>query len=393
MMQTDVFLTLGSLMPGGVTGWLEGRSTWVLALFCVGAMVVVIKGADWLVEGAAGIAKRLGMPEVVVGATIVSLGTTSPEAAVSVLAAFSGDAGLAIGNGVGSIIADTGLIFGMGCLLSRLPADRFVLTRQGWVQVGSAVLLAGLCYFLWATQGSEATIDRWAGVVFTGLLIGYLAISVRWARQHPVGSDLSAAVAEVDAPALPSEKSTPESPGSGHPPAAGSVGHLEHGLGLLIWMGLGGLLLVIVSGDLLVSSVTTVAERWGIPDAVIASTIVALGTSLPELVTGITAIRKGHPELLVGNVIGADILNVLFVIGVSALAAPLPLIETDAAGVMIPGGNTILTVMLPTMLVMLVFMRACIFRAAGTGHFERWMGGPLVAMYLGYLVVSYWVSG
>ena len=389
MTQIDGLWTMGSLMPGGVTGWLEGRSTWLLVLFCVGAMVVVIKGADWLVEGAAGIAKRLGMPEVVVGATIVSLGTTSPEAAVSVLAAFSGDAGLAIGNGVGSIIADTGLIFGMGCLLSRLPADRFVLTRQGWVQVGSAVMLAGLCYFLWATQGNAATIERWAGIVFTGLLIAYLAVSVRWARQHPVASDLSAAVADVDAPALPSDKAVPHPPTTSTQPAGG---HPDHGLGLLVGMGLGGLLLVIISGDVLVSSVTTVAERWGVPDAVIASTIVALGTSLPELVTGITAIRKGHPELLVGNVIGADILNVLFVIGVSALASPLPLVETDAAGVVIPGGDTILTVMLPTMLIMLVFMRVCIFRAANTGRFDRWMGGPLVAMYLGYLAVSYWVS-
>ena len=384
MIHPTTMLTLASLMPHGVTGWLESQATWVLVLLCIGAMVVVIKGADWLVEGAAGIAKRLGMPEIVIGATIVSLGTTSPEAAVSVLAAFSGDAGLAIGNGVGSIIADTGLIFGMGCLLTRLPADKFVLSRQGWVQIGSAVMLAGLCYFLWATQGTDATIERWAGIGFTALLVGYLAISIRWARQHPVGGVSAAAVADVDAPALPSEQATPDDHASGH---AG-----EHALGLLVGMGLGGLLLVILSGDILVSSVTTVAERWGIPDAVIASTIVALGTSLPELVTGITAIRKGHPELLVGNVIGADILNVLFVIGFSALAAPLPLVETDAAGTVIPGGYAILTIMLPTMLIMLLFMRLCIFRATRVGHFDRWMGAPLVAMYLAYLVVSYVMS-
>lgn len=381
MMNLTECWTIASLMPAGMTGWLDARETWLLVLFCVGAMVVVIKGADYLVEGAAGLAKRLGMPEVVIGATIVSLGTTSPEAAVSVLAAFSGDAGLAIGNGVGSIIADTGLIFGMGCLLTRLPADKFVLSRQGWVQFGSAVMLAALCYFLWATQGTDATIERWAGIVFTALLVGYLAISVQWARQHPVGGVTPDAVAAVDAPALPSGENTP-----GAPP------HQVHGLGLLIGMGIGGLLMVIVAGDLLVSSVTTVAERWQIPDAVIASTIVALGTSLPELVTGITAIRKGHPELLVGNVIGADILNVLFVIGVSSLAVPLPLIETDALGQIVPGGNTILTIMIPTMLIMLLFMRACIFKAVRTGGFDRWMGVPLVAMYVGYIVVSYVAS-
>ena len=355
-------------MPHAASEWLGDQSTWLLFLFAVVAMAVVIKGADWLVEGAAGIAKKFGMPEVVVGATIVSLGTTSPEAAVSVLAAFSGDAGLAIGNGVGSIIADTGLIFGAACLLTRLPADRFVLSRQGWVQFGSAVILSGLCYFLWATHGSDATIERWAGALFTLMLIGYLAISIKWAKKHPSGEPH--VVVEPD--------------GSVHTELES---HPERGLGLLLGMGIGGLALVIGSGDVLVSSVTIVAERVGIPDAVIASTIVALGTSLPELVTGITAIRKGHPELLVGNVIGADILNVLFVIGVSALAAPLPLIDPHAA---MPA--FIMLVMIPTMLVMLLFFRGCIFSAAGKGHFSRWMGVPLVAMYATYLVVSYAVS-
>ena len=152
-------------------------------------------------------------------------------------------------------------------------------------------------------------------------------------------------------------------------------------------MGLGGLLLVILAGDGLVQSVTICATRWGVPDVVIASTIVALGTSLPELVTGITAIRKGHPELLVGNVIGADILNVFFVVGLSALAAPLPIVDPAAA---LP--TVFLVVQLPTMLIMLVLMRLYIFKAVRVGHFAKWMGYPLVALYLAYLVVSYAVS-
>lgn len=360
-----VDVVLASLTP---ESWYLGMPTWGLLAITAVTMAIVIKGADWLVEGAAGVAKRLGMPEVVVGATIVSLGTTSPEAAVSVLAAFNGDAGLAIGNGVGSIIADTGLIFGMGCLLASLPADRFVLSRQGWVQVGSAVLLSTLCYILWITQGQTATLDRWVGVVLVVLLVGYMAISIRWARQHPAGEPHT--IAEAD--------------GTVH---CDRESHAAHTMTLLILMGLGGLLLVVGSGDALVNSVKEVAVRWNVPDAVIASTIVALGTSLPELVTGITAIRKGHPELLVGNVIGADILNVLFVIGVSALAAPLPLIDPSAN---MPA--VILQVMLPAMLIMLVFMRLCIFKASRAGHFSRWMGAPLVAMYVGYLVVSYLTS-
>ncbi|MEM1107750.1 MAG: sodium:calcium antiporter [Planctomycetota bacterium] len=368
MLQVDLTPALASLMPKAAEGWLNDQSTWLLLLFAAVAMTVVIKGADWLVEGAAGLAKKFGMPEVVIGATIVSLGTTSPEAAVSVLAAFSGDAGLAIGNGVGSIIADTGLIFGVGCLMTRLPADKFVLSRQGWVQLGSAVILAGLCYFLWAAQGNDATIPRIAGVGFVILLVGYLAISVKWAKQHP-----------TSAPAPVSELT--------HAPAEETNQHAEHGVAFLFGIGLLGLALVIASGDVLVGSVTIVAERWNVPDAVIASTIVALGTSLPELVTGLTAIRKGHPEILVGNVIGADILNVLFVIGVSAVAADLPLIDPDAA---LPA--VILLVMIPTMLIMLFFFRGCIFKATSAGSFSRWMGVPLVAMYVAYLVVSYVVS-
>ena len=125
--------------------WFQAQSQILLLVVLVASLAVVAKGADVLVEGAAGSAYRLGMPKVIVGATIVSLGTTSPEFAVSVMAAWSGDAGLALGNAVGSIIADTGLIFGLGCLLTVLPADRFVLSRPGWVPFGSAVLLAAIC--------------------------------------------------------------------------------------------------------------------------------------------------------------------------------------------------------------------------------------------------------
>ncbi len=375
--------TLATLLPHT---WFEDLRVWVLIVIAIVAMYVVIKGADWLVEGAAGVAQLLGMPKVVIGATIVSLGTTSPEAAVSVLAAFSGNAGLALGNGVGSIIADTGLIFGVGLLLTQLPADKFVLSRQGWVQVGSAALLAGICYFLYITQGDAATIERWVGVLLVTLLVAYLAISVRWARAHPGGGPGH----YTDGPGgtgKPTDQRDLE--GREHPALPGQTAqpHELPGVGMLILMGIGGLLLVILAGDGLVQSVTICAKRWGVPDVVIASTIVALGTSLPELVTGFTAIRKGHPELLVGNVIGADILNVLFVVGLSALAAPLPIVDPAAA---LP--TVFLVVQIPTMLIMLVLMRLYIFQAVRVGHFAKWMGYPLVALYLAYLVVSYVVS-
>ncbi len=360
-------MLFASLLPDT---WFSPLPTLVLLLIVVAGMAAVIKGADWLVEGAAGVAKRLGMPEVVIGATIVSLGTTSPEMAVSVLAAWSGNAGLALGNGVGSIIADTGLILGLGLLLTRLPADRFVLSRQGWVQVGSAVLLAGLCYALFLWHGSAlaadgeplARIGRGIGIVLVALLVAYLIISVRWARRHPGGE-----------PHLIEDH--------------GQV-HTDHEprhqtLRGLIFIGVAGLAVVVFAGEALVQSVTVVAVRWGVPQVVIASTIVALGTSLPELVVGMTAIRRGHPELLVGNVIGADILNVLFVIGFAALAAPLPILEP---GTRFPA--IFLQLHLPTMLVMLLFTRLCIFKAVRAGAFEKWMGVPLLLMYVAYLILN-----
>ena len=352
--------------------WFVGQSQLLLLLLAVVAMVGVIKGADWLVDGAAGIATRLGMPKIIIGATIVSLGTTSPEAAVSVLAAWQGDAGLALGNGVGSIIADTGLIFGIGCLLTQLPADKFVLNRQGWVQFGAAVLLSGICFALYAAQGDAAMIGRPVGALLVALLVIYMVLSVRWSRQHAhagpqlidaVGDDATDHVPMTDVPDAPKPLAT------------------------LIVLGLIGLAVVVVSGDVLVNSVSRVAVYWGVPQAVIAATLVAFGTSLPELVVGITAIRKGHAELLVGNVIGADILNVLFVIGAAALAKPLPITEPGTHAPLI-----FLWLHLPTMLLMLALFRLYIFRATHAGRFSRWMGAPLVVMYFAYTVIGYVVS-
>jgi len=352
--------------------WFVDQNQWLLYLIALVGMVGVVKGADWLVEGAVGLAARLGMPKVIIGATIVSLGTTSPEAAVSVLAAWQGDAGLALGNGVGSIIADTGLIFGVGCLMTRLPADRFVLSRQGWVQFGAAVLLAGLCFTRYASHGDTAQLSRTIGAILIGLLAIYMVMSVKWSRQHTLREPDLAGPLQDDIPHVPNNTET----NTFKPIAA------------LIFMGLIGLVIVIISGDALVASVSEVAEaHWHVPKAVIAATLVAFGTSLPELVVGITAIRKGHAELLVGNVIGADILNVLFVIGAAALAKPLPITEPGTTQPLI-----FLWLHLPTMLLILALFRVYIFRASRVGNFSRWMGVPLVAIYLVYTVIGYVAS-
>ena len=347
--------------------WFSGASKLVLLLVTGAAMAVLVKGAGFLVEGASGLATLLGMPKVIVGATIVALGTTSPECAVSVTAAWAGEAGLALGNAVGSIIADTAFIFGVGCLLSALPADRFVLSRQGWVQFGAATLLAATCYAVFVSQGDAAQLGHGIGFLYLTLLVAYLVVSVKWSRRHPHGELFQVPEETTDG-------------GAGFAPA-------RRGILLLAGIVVFGLAVVVLSSHVLILSVSELARLWRIPDVVIAGTLVAFGTSLPELVVGITAIRKGHPELLVGNVIGADILNVLFVVGASAVAAPLPIIDATAR---LP--TIFLWVHLPAMMLVLVLFRSFIFVAVRRGHFGRWMGWPLVVIYVAYVVVQYLVS-
>ena len=340
--------------------WFDGLSTMVLVLVGGVAIAALVKGADWVVEAASALATRLGVSKVVIGATVVSLGTTSPEAAVSVMAAWSGEPGLALGNAVGSIIADTGFIFGLGCLLAVLPVDRFILRRQGWVQFGAGSLLFLLCYGALFLHGDAAALGRPVGALLLLLLAAYLFVSVRWSRIHP-HQDLRAA--------------TPIPEGD----RIATAGRLI--------LGLVGLVIVIFSSRVLICAVTVLAERWGVPQVVIAATLVAIGTSLPELMVALTSIAKGHVDLLVGNVIGADVLNVLFVVGASAAAAPLPIVDPGAA---IP--RIFLYLHLPTMMVVLLLFRVYIRAASPRGRFRRWYGLPLVVLYVSYVVAQYALS-
>ena len=344
--------------------WFAGLAQWQLLAIMAGAMLVLVKAADWLVEGASGLAYRLGISKVIVGATIVSLGTTSPEAGVSVLAAWSGQSGLALGNAIGSIVADTGLIFGLGCLMARLPADAFVLRRQGRVQLGSGLLLAALCYGSWIAVPAAPVLGRWVGLLLLALLGVYFWISIRWARAHPHGEPFQdQAEQEID---------------------AGS----RSAVGPLVAAALFGLLFVLLASRTMILAVTELAEvHWMVPQVVIAATLVALGTSLPELVIGITSVLKGHGEILVGNVIGADILNVLFVVGASAAAAPLPLLDV---GSRVP--HLLFVLHLPAMVAILLLFRVFIYGACVRGHFRRWEGIPLVTAYVIYAVLQYVVA-
>jgi cation:H+ antiporter len=310
------------------------------------------KGADWMIDGVVDIAERTGLPKIVIGATVVSLGTTLPEAFVSVMAAYMGNPGLALGNGVGSIIADTGLIFGLTCVLATVPVNRFILNRTGWVQVGAATLLVAIAVIPLLRGDAEPVLERWVGFLFLLLLVGYLYITYVWARQ---GSVMVMEEGEED-----------------------SAQELM-GIGKCWLLVIGGLLMIVAGARVLVPAASEIALRFGVPDDVVAATMVAFGTSLPELMTAIAAVRKGHPEITVGNIVGADVLNCLFVIGAAAVAAPLAIPEN------------FYYFHFPAMLIILFSFRVFISMNR-SGVFHRWQGGWLLAVYAVYVFLGYALS-
>ena len=337
------------------TVWLTTVSWPYLFLLIAFWLAALGKSADRLVVEAVSLSERWGVPKVVVGATVVSLGTTTPEAAVSVLAATHGDPSLALGNAVGSIICDTGLVLGIACVIAPLPLPPKILQRQGWLQLGCALLLVACCW-PWSAPLSvfgpdpSGRLPQWAGFLFLGLLVAYIWQSVRWARlDNGTGvAPLEEFETDVTAP----------------------VAFILARLGVCI-------ALVIVTSHALIPTVTECAIRVQIPNEVIAATLVAFGTSLPELVTAIAAARKNHGDLAVGNVIGADILNVLFVTGAAAAVTPAGLHTS----------HHFFHVLFPAMIFILVTFRVgAIFSGM---HLARPIGVVLLVTYLMLTVFSF----
>jgi len=323
---------------------MAGFPTIVLVIVIIVCILLLSKGADWMIDGVVQLARRTGLPRIVIGATIISLGTTTPEAVV-------GNPGLALGNGVGSIIADTGLIFGLTCLLTAVPVNRFILNRTGWVQVGSATLLVIISVVALGINPVEPILNRWVGLFLLAMLAGYMYMAYVWARQ---GGSMAMEGEEEDDSEM-------------------------FGLGKCWFMLLGGLFLVVLGARILVPSASEIACRLGVPDDIIACTMVAFGTSLPELMTALSSVKKGHPEIMVGNVVGADVLNCLFVIGAAAVARPLA----------IPSNFFVFH--FPTMLIILYSFRIFIFMGRD-GQFRRWQGAWLLGVYLIYVILQYALS-
>jgi cation:H+ antiporter len=325
-------------------------TAFLLAILTV-MIVVLAKGADLLVDKAVEISHLAGVPKALVGATIVSLGTTLPEASVSVLAAVEGNPGMALGNAVGSIICDTGLILGLGALIKPLPLDRRVVNRQGWIQLGTGLLMVLVCLpfsHLDLVFEKGGTLYQKGGFLFLLLLVVYFFWSYRTAMKVE-------------------NRETK-----------------EHGQKLswqrfakdLVLMAI-AVALVILSSQVLIICAEELAHRFNVPESVIAASLVAFGTSLPELVTVLTSIRKGQGDLAIGNIIGADILNVLFVAGAAAAVTP--------AGLAVP--PNFFTTLFPVMIGLLLIFRVGI--VVCKTHLSRWVGALLLGTYLFFLFANY----
>ena len=327
---------------------------WALVSTLAISVVALWKGADWLVEDAVAISRRYGVPQVVIGATFISLGTTMPEAVVSVLAAVNGRSEMALGNAVGSIICDTGLILGVGCLITPLPFDRQVADRQGWVQIATGLLLVAACV-PWADPTaafvSGGRLSQAAGFAFLGLLVVYIGWSLHLARQ-----------------------ATSEDAGD---PDADPRSLLRTATSLMA-----GVAVVVLSSSVLIASAAELANRLEIPPAIIAATLVAFGTSLPELTVVVTAALKRQGGLAIGNVIGADILNVLFVAGAAAAVTPTGL----------EANHYFFQMQFPAMLILLAIFRVGLWRAP-EGTLRRGFGVLLLVVYVAVTLISYLLAG
>lgn len=318
-------------------------------LFIVG-FVCLIKGGDWFVDGAAGIAERFNMPQVLVGATVVSIGTTLPEVMVSASSAVMGHGEIAYGNAIGSIICNTALVAAVTIAVKPAAID-----RKSIVFPTASFFVAATFYC--AVAYTTGFFSRVTGIILLVMFLIYMVITVRSAIGKPDGS-----VAPQPDEADGAAKVKP--------------------VWLLIVLIIIGAALIAVGADLLVDNGTIIAQALGVPESVIALTFVALGTSLPELVTGITSLVKGYGALSLGNVIGANLLNLLLVSGLSCTLSPFAV----PVGKKIAGIPASFVVDIPLMFAVMAFMTIpSIIR----GKLSRIQGIILLAVYIAFIVFQF----
>ncbi len=315
-----------------------------ILLFAVG-LVCLIKGGDWFVDGSTGIARKFRLPELLIGATVVSIGTTLPEVMVSTTSALTGHSEIAYGNAIGSIICNTALIAAITITVKPGPVNKKTLRTPVMFFFASAVLYAGVAYF-------TGYFSRLVGAALLVIFVVYMVVTVMQMKHNPPEDE-------------DGEKEETEKP-------------LGKNIGLLVI----GAALIAVGANLLVDNGTLIAQALGVPESVIALTFVALGTSLPELVTAITSLLKGHGALSLGNVIGANLFNLVLVNGVSVTLAPFSVPQSSV----IFGRNASLVLEIPVMFAVMLLMTV---PALIRGKLSRVQGIALLILYGAFCTVQF----
>ena len=298
-----------------------------LALLAVG-FVMLVKGSDWFVDGAAGIAAKFRIPQIIIGLTIVAMGTSAPEAAVSITAAMGGSADITVGNIVGSNILNVLVILGLASAIVPIAVGKSTLK----IDIPFMIAISAIFLLL----GWDGTITRIDGLVLIALFAGYIGYMI-WEALHSneEGDEIK------DMPIWKMLLST------------------VIGLALVVW-----------GADVAVGAATKLAQIFGMSERFIGLTVVALGTSLPELFTSVTAARKGNADIAIGNIVGSNIFNILFVVGLSSMVINVPF----AANFRID---------------MLVAIASCVFiwlAALKDKKLARWAGFVMLLGYVGYFV-------
>ncbi len=316
-------------------------------LFLLGS-ILLIKGGDWFVDGAVGIANRFHLPELLIGATVVSIGTTLPEVMVSSQAALAGASGISYGNAIGSVICNASLIAALTVAIRPGKVNRKTL-----VFPVAAFFLSAFFYALIAY--STGYFSRWEGFCLLAFFLIYLIVTVRQMKNNPEARENTSESAE-----------------------AGSERPLWKDLLMLVV----GAVAIAFGANLLVENGTLIAQALGVPDSVIGLTMVALGTSLPELITAVTSLIKGHSSLSLGNIIGANLFNIVLVSGMAISINPfaIPMEKT------VFGKNASLVVDLPVMFAVMVIL--CI-PPLFKGKLSRWQGILLLCIYIGFTAFQF----
>lgn len=328
--------------------WYNGLTDGIwgsLLLFAVGVLLL-IKGGDWFVDSAVGIAKRFHVPEIIIGATVVSIGTTLPEVMVSVTAAVNNNGAIAYGNAIGSIICNTALIAALTIAIRPAPVNKkTVITPVIFFFVSAAIYMVAAYLF--------GRFDRWLGIIMLIVFGIYMASTIYSGFKNPV------------------EKQEGE-----EEETYSNAKFIKDIIMLVI-----SAALIAVGADMLEGSSVSLATMAGIPTEVVGVTVVALCTSLPELVTAVTALLKGHGALSLGNIIGANIFNLVLVSGAAVTISPFVIPE----GSKLFGFNTSQIIEIPLMVgVMALMTLPTIFK----GKLRRWQGITLLCIYVAFVTLQ-----